>query len=1056
MVGRSMGGELLETVYEELEFDQGRLLEAAPGPTSGDAEWDSIGEWLMLAHRMDAERVFFVGDDPVIVFKRLPASAGKAEILRAYRSAWSLARPHCLFLSTPEQLHIYSLNALPARTIDDADELQPLQIISRAADVAEFLHAYHRDRIESGALFSETPFDSRDGRADTQLLQDVRAANNELVQQGLPATIAHALIERIILIRYLEDREIITADYFGEIASDNEQWIAALQAVTDLPQLGAESAFVSCLTNRELVYSIFGRLEADFNGDLFRVDDAELELVTAGHLELIRQLLTGAGLDPQMRLFLWAYDFDVVPTSLISSMYEQFYRTGAEDDRGTHYTPAELVEFVLARVLPDEVLGTGPRICDPACGSGIFLVEAFRRLVRNSSAQLGRDLTPYELRELLLTKIAGVDVNQEAIRLAAFSLYLAYLNYQSPSDIQIAGPLPRLIHRPEVSDTHAVLAIGDAFSPMVDEATSDGDICLPWEPNSFDVVVGNPPWSVPHATAVQMADKWVQRMDLPVGGRSPSQQFLWRCLSFLRTGGSGAMLIGMPALLNSAQTSQHFRQRWLQQVKLRAVVDFTSVSHLFFSDSAAPFVLVVFEECGEGNWSTPSSMFSYSAIRPSKPLEATGAVAHAQLEHKWVSQEAIASRDYLWKTYAWGNHHDEALMSRLDIERKLAEFLPSDPGPGFGYQLGSGVPSDELSSLPSLGRFDYWGPLNAAVFEQPPEGVKRQPDERRYRGPRIIIRRGVRRGFGPVARFESDPFAFRHTVYCLPMHDTPEWRAKNILGILLSSLGRYRLFMTSPAWGVWHDDLRAQGILDLPVRMNTEHTEVSERIVLAVDKLARVENSGDSGRGLDGMHQETVPMLADVLAELDDAVFELFEVTDAERDLVSDFVTHTLPLVGRSAKWLEQPALTFGEYRRGTIRDLDVSPNAPYLDRYLAVFLRYWNRELEPDGEFSWYTATSPRIPFIAVVLETQTLGQVVAADAGVDEDRWQSMLGRLDSALALRLTASIRTNGTLRSVSDSSIILAKRNEARLWSASAAREDAEATLLQAMNLQSIR
>ena len=42
-----------------------------------------------------------------------------------------------------------------------------------------------------------------------------------------------------------------------------------------------------------------------------------------------------------------------------------------------------------------------------------------------------------------------------------------------------------------------------------------------------------------------------------------------------------------------------------------------------------------------------------------------------------------------------------------------------------------------------------------------------------------------------------------------------------------------------------------------------------------------------------------------------------------------------------------------------------------------------------------------------------------------------------------------------LRAVTDSAIIIVKRNEGRLWSATAAREDAEATIAQAMRLQQV-
>jgi hypothetical protein len=91
------------------------------------------------------------------------------------------------------------------------------------------------------------------------------------------------------------------------------------------------------LKDKELSYAAFDRLADDFNGDLFVVTDDERCAVTGQHLTLLRQLLTGAGFQGQESLFLWAYDFSVVPTSLISSMYEQFYHSGDQDDSGTHY-----------------------------------------------------------------------------------------------------------------------------------------------------------------------------------------------------------------------------------------------------------------------------------------------------------------------------------------------------------------------------------------------------------------------------------------------------------------------------------------------------------------------------------------------------------------------------------------------------------------------------------------------------------------------------------------------------------------------------------------------
>jgi hypothetical protein len=1006
----------------------------------------------MLAHRMGAEKVFFVGDDPVVLFARLPAGAAEGEILAAYRRAWSLARPRCLFLATDDELRVYALSAPPVRSLADSAQLKPLEIVTRAADVVGRLAAYQRERVEAGALFEQGSYRNGEGRADYQLLHDVRAATEALVQQGLERPVAHELIERVILIRYLEDRGVVTHDYFADVAAPVEAWRDAIRIPPVTPVLGAASTFVACLTNKSLTYSVFRQLANDFNGDLFIASDTEEERVRIDHLLMIQRLLTGAGSGGQAPLFLWAYDFSVVPTSLISSMYEQFYQSGADDDSGTHYTPPELVEYVLTETLTAQVLDRQPRVCDPACGSGIFLVEAFRRIVRHQMANGPRRVTPRRLRALLLERIAGIDINPEAIRLAAFSLYLAYLNYQSPQDIRTAGPLPRLIYHDEDRAGGKILAVEDAFSPTITEAEatpSHAGASLPWESQAFDVVIGNPPWDEPRASAARVSDDWARRQNLSVGDRNSSQLFLWRALSLMRSDGVSALLVGAPAFHNSRRTSKAFRHQWLDLVKIEAIVNFTPARDVFFSGGIAPFLLIKFRL---RTAKEPGDALLYRTVRPSTALTATQSLAYAHSDRRWVDQDALESRDYLWKVYAWGSHHDDALMSRLDAEKPLADFLPNDPGPGYGYQRGTERPTKRLASLRSLKRFETWGPLEESWFEDPPSGVKRQPDERLYEGQRIVITRGVRTSFGPSARLEDEAFSFRHIIYCLPLARLPRWKAKTILGVLLSSLGRYRLFMMSGSWGVWHDSVVPEDILSLPMRLTTASDVAIRQILKAVDRLPRAHvHSSASGQLLTTARTPAPPTVDETLRELDNGVFRLFDLTAAERDLVFDFQHYTLDLVSRRSRSTALLPVELSDIASGRLGDIrQVKPSA--LERYLETFLTAWNRELQPDGEFAWRVIAPPRVPMLGCVFETRAVeDQTVSVVDDIAD--WHELLERLDSSFVTPITATIRGDGVLRSVSDTSIVIVKRNEARLWTASAAREDAEATMLQAMALR---
>src|SRR2546426_11599590 len=118
---------LLERAYRELDLVGGTLIEATPTPVAGADPhmWRDLGDWLLLAARVGAERVFFVNNDPVLVFSSLPSGADESEVLALYRRAWSLARPRCLFLAIGGELRVYALPRPPAAPGEKQDALGP-------------------------------------------------------------------------------------------------------------------------------------------------------------------------------------------------------------------------------------------------------------------------------------------------------------------------------------------------------------------------------------------------------------------------------------------------------------------------------------------------------------------------------------------------------------------------------------------------------------------------------------------------------------------------------------------------------------------------------------------------------------------------------------------------------------------------------------------------------------------------------------------------------------------------------------------------------------------
>lgn len=1032
---------LLDRAYTDLGLNAGRLLPAARSPAEvGDpAVWRDVGEWLMLAWRVRADRLFFVGNDPVIVCARLDPHADDAELARLYRQAWSMARPRCLFVDLGDELRVYGLDAPPPRPDAQGHGIDPIEIVSQAADVQTSLARYHRDLFESGAALEDTTR-SPSGRADRRLLRDVAIATVALQGAGLAPRQAHGLIERAILVRYLEDRGVLSDDYFDEI--QNAFPTARSEGAASLAPVifGAPSRFVDCLTDPALTRALFAQLAKDFNGDLFVVDGDETKLVTQAHLSLLRDLLTGATGNAHEPLFLWAYDFSVVPTSLVSTMYELFYNQELKNSTSsTYYTPPELVEFVVADALSADLLDRQPVICDPACGSGIFLVEAFRRIVRHASASAGRRLTSAQLRGLLLERIAGCDIDEAAVRLAAFSLYIAFLNYQSPKDIRRADPLPPLIAPADgtATDPPRPLIVADVFLPLRDDAVTDGTDTLPWRAHSFDVVLGNPPWTEPKGKGTSTGDRWAKGHALPVGDRSPSQQFLWRALDLLRTDGVATLLVSAKVLFNTRSTSRAFRCSWLKRVRLQRVINFSEVRHDFFERAVAPFALLRFTHASEHE---PPGAVVYETAR-TVPAGRRGSARFARLDRRRVDQLLLMGQDFLWKTYSAGDQRDHALVERLGLYQRLGDLPLELPKPQYGYQRAS--PSERAAhptpsswaKLSSLRTFTSWGPIREDWLEDVPDYVKFDPSPTLFLERTLIVRRGVSPGFGPHARILDRPMAFRHHIYGIPLGHRAKWEAAVALGTLLSSVGRYWLYMVSGAWGTWKDEIRSEQLLGLPINLVHDHP-ATKQLVRAAMALGGAEK-GDAIE-LDMMApQGARPALGTLLNDIDEAAFELFELSRAERDLVRDFwaarsTDATMP-VAAEPESDERDAFT----------------------NYAVVFRSAWKPLLDDAAILDAHFYRDDAARMVAAIFETRRPNEQIDTASSHDAS-WAGVLERYAVAVDERTGHRLLEHGELRAVTDSAIIVVKRNERQFWSASAARRDAEATSAQLLALQARR
>jgi hypothetical protein len=144
----------------------------------------------------------------------------------------------------------------------------------------------------------------------------------------------------------------------------------------------------------------------------------------------------------------------------------------------------------------------------------------------------------------------------------------------------------------------------------------------------------------------------------------------------------------------------------------------------------------------------------------------------------------------------------------------------------------------------------------------------------------------------------------------------------------------------------------------------------------------------------------------------------------------------------------EEPVENYPQQSQGLFSDVNNNHQTQKgLEGYLQTFLNIWNRELEPDGEFSWqvirFQSKETKSFMLAIVFSTQEYGEKPQLVSELEQKQRIESLNQLIK----------QKNDLVCSVSDTEIIIIKRNEQRLWTCSMARKDAREAMLQLLDLQ---
>ena len=987
---------------------------------SSDKEWKNRTSFPSRVYRLlerneilsSLKAFFFYDNKPLILFFEKPANP-KA----LHKAIWNFNESPIVIVVSEGNVDIYNGFAIDKNT----SFLKSLGGIEKLSDFTYFelvtgksWEKYHKDLAYSN-------------RVDYHLLANITATQDKLCDDfGLERNLVNALIGKIIFIRYLIDRQVRVNLKGNKVCMTNE----------DLCNL---------LKSKDGVWSFLKTLqskERGFNGDMFKLSEEQFDKIPQEALNVIIRLLHGDDMATgQMSLF-QLYDFSILPVEFISNVYERFIGSENQKKQSAYYTPTFLVDYIVeetvGKKLGKDDNNVDCKILDPACGSGIFLVESLRRIIDkyikvNNLSRKELNTKQYQdaLKKLAKDNLFGIDSDLSAIQVAIFSVYLTLLDYQEPADIEE-------FKFPTMLGENFICA--DTFDPDNDELKSLINRKIP-----YDYILGNPPWNRGkveneengkrkknlYQIYVEKRQK-AEKVENIVCNNEIAQAFVVRTMDFAGPETKMALIITSKALYN--MKSRGFRKYILDNLYIDRVFEMASERKEIFNnsmgDAVAPPCILFYRHAQKSN--TDKNRIEHISLKPSRLFRLFRLFGLTKNDIQYIQQNRLKADDRLWKILVYGSYLDYNFIKRLDTYASIQQKLQSlKYFTKQGIKEKDGLKKCDVSEL--LGwnyiKTEYvnrgfllydenskWEKANVGyVYRDKEKNVVKEI----YKAPILLIRGGTGNDLKAVSAISQIDGVYKSSLTGVHVYsDDAIIILRKISSLLNSSFFAYYNIMTFASSGIEREETHDEERFVVPYCDNnaiSENAAILEGL-LAEKASSYFDRSLPNTKEIDGLYRK-----------IDALISEGFDCNQEEMDLIDYANTITIPLIIQHdiesvTRPIQRGEVILEEYAQ------------VFLDKFGEGFNRNGHRFVAEIAYDSHYIGI-----FFKVIDEKDFVKDIVGKSNSGGDD----LLPVVISLSSKKITDRLFVQKDVRDFEKDGFYIFKPNERRLWHRAIAYKDAD-------------
>ncbi len=947
---------------------------------------------------------------------------------------WNFQKVLLLYVYSKTEIRIYNCSAKPLAfdenkaTNDFGHLLKEAELFSCISTDRKKLKTlntlFSRIAIDTGFIWSsEEAIELRkkinvESRVDKFLIQSLINVSKELENQGLKnKDVVHKLVMRSLFLLYLEDKKATTKEFYTTFSKNANSYFKILERVED-------------------TYNLFERLSNDFNGSLFTIDENEKNSVKPEHLALIKKcFINGFKDNAQTKLFEdWRlFDFSIIRIELLSEIYENFLSEldkKEKKDSGTFYTPPSLVELILNEKLPIDRNKTNYNIktLDPSCGSGIFLVQSFKRLVKRYENKHKAKLNDFNiLVDILKTNIFGIEIDAKSIKVAAFSLYLALLENLDPKTGWWNGTIqfPYLINDPE---DHTLKQQGNNLFKRDTISDLAKDTVL----QDFQLIVGNPPFGElltekddiennggkqKNIRAYCEREKLAKEMVLP---------FLHKA-TILAPKGEIALIFNTKVLTNNEGTYQNFREWLFNKNYVEKIFNFSILRKVpkfsggqLFDSADVPISIIFYQK---ENPEAPKDTITYYAPKTYIKNDVLEGIVIDDSDVKHLPRTECQKPDTkIWKIAMWGSYFDFELIYRLNKDfLNLGGFIKFN---NKFWDYAKGIMSDSLKpefipqKIISAKLVERYSTSKRALISN--HKYYRKIDSKFIKSPYLVFKEGQsdKKYCASIIDYEE---YFTNSVY--GFYNSGDFRNSKILCLFLNStFANYFLSISTSTWGIERERINLNELLTIPAILDKLDEKRVDYMSLYADKIIAIKKSNEANQDISHLEKE-----------IDQIIYnDILKLTEDEKIIIQDTLDYGLDLFEKQEKSLAVfPVI-----------DIEVYTNR------LAKELNHWLEDVALKVSTTIYNINRNCPLYMVKISFGDEQKPIFKSKENVFDE-----LKRLDKKLWTEEAQNLYFRKKLNYYDGDDVYIIKPNQRRFWSQTAAMEDSKTLIVDILKMK---